>query len=136
MSVFGFDPSQLQAAIDASFALASSPSPPPSHPTHPKARKGKRKPVTCSTCGGKGHNKRGHERAMKGTTKKKRRVAEVVVVDAEIMEEGPMTGKECSICLDPIAKKDAAAKPCGHLFHYHCMLSWESVNPTCAVCKA
>lgn len=41
---------------------------------------------------------------------------------------------ECAICLNMISY-EAVITDCGHVFHYHCQLKWETISKKCAICR-
>lgn len=43
--------------------------------------------------------------------------------------------EECCICLDIGNINNWAILPCGHKFHYSCILLWMRTNQTCPVCR-
>lgn len=50
-------------------------------------------------------------------------------------EEGPI----CTICYDEIVGEDIVLQPCGHRFHFHCIMHWRESGQTnnlrCPVCR-
>jgi len=43
----------------------------------------------------------------------------------------------CSICLDAIIPKTTATveAPCGHRFHFNCLMPWTNLHNTCPLCR-
>lgn len=42
--------------------------------------------------------------------------------------------EKCSICLCYTGKRKYKT-PCGHGFHYRCILPWVLINDTCPICR-
>merc|ERR1712147_515179 len=52
------------------------------------------------------------------------------------MSENAALSSECCICLDEMAHGDkASVLPCGHRFHFSCILDWVQHTPLCPLCK-
>ena len=42
----------------------------------------------------------------------------------------------CCVCITDIKMdEDTLLIPCGHMFHYECIMSWLTQNNTCPVCR-
>lgn len=53
------------------------------------------------------------------------------------LEEAEALSRECCICLEEVAHGDkVSVLPCGHRFHYSCILDWVQNTPFCPLCKA
>jgi hypothetical protein len=51
-------------------------------------------------------------------------------------EKGKLEYPNCCICLSDINKEEETVLlPCGHLFHWPCVLEWLNKNNTCPVCR-
>lgn len=42
---------------------------------------------------------------------------------------------ECSICLNPIMKRDCHVTKCNHTFHKKCLTRWEIEKNNCPMCR-
>lgn len=46
-----------------------------------------------------------------------------------------MNRSTCAICADYLSVSDCAACPCGHTFHYVCIMRWKKESSTCPQCR-
>eukprot|EP00111_Clytia_hemisphaerica_P005984 TCONS_00017310-protein len=46
-----------------------------------------------------------------------------------------MDRSTCSICADYLSISDCTACPCGHTFHYNCIIRWKKESSTCPQCR-
>ncbi len=42
---------------------------------------------------------------------------------------------ECSICFDEFKDKNIFKLPCGHTYHYNCIMDWFDKEMTCPLCR-
>ena len=43
--------------------------------------------------------------------------------------------KECIICLEEFKELNKVTLPCGHNYHYDCILTWFDIKMKCPYCK-
>jgi len=46
-----------------------------------------------------------------------------------------MNKSACTICSDYLTLSNCTACPCGHTFHYECIMRWKERSPTCPQCR-
>lgn len=48
----------------------------------------------------------------------------------------PATSQTCSVCLRYFIEEDVAELPCGHLYHFACIMQWLQRQGSCPCCRA